>query len=105
IYGDIMKLRSELFTKINTMKKTLYSLISALLIGSMSVFMFTNQAHATATVIFITSGTTWTVPSDWNSSNNTIEAIGGGGGGADGSGSNVNGAGGAGGDYAKVSNV
>jgi hypothetical protein len=33
------------------------------------------------TQIFIISGTSWTVPSDWNSSNNTIETIGGGGGG------------------------
>ena len=32
-------------------------------------------------VIFLTSGSTWTVPSDWNISNNTIEVIGGGGGG------------------------
>jgi len=32
-------------------------------------------------VIFLTSGTTWTVPSDWDSSNNKIEVIGGGGGG------------------------
>jgi hypothetical protein len=30
--------------------------------------------------IFITSGTSWSVPSDWNNSNNTIEGIGGGGG-------------------------
>jgi hypothetical protein len=29
---------------------------------------------------FLTSGTTWTVPTGWNSSNNTIELIGGGGG-------------------------
>ena len=29
--------------------------------------------------IFLTSGTSWTVPSDWNSANNTIEVIGGGG--------------------------
>src|SRR3989344_3242542 len=32
-------------------------------------------------IIFLTSGTSWTVPADWNSSNNTIEVIGGGGGG------------------------
>ena len=50
------------------------------------------------TVIFLTSGTTWTVPSDWNSSNNTIETIGGGGGGGWGGG------GGAGGDYCELSN-
>ena len=33
-------------------------------------------------VIFLTAGsTTWTVPSDWNNSNNTIDLIGAGGGG------------------------
>ena len=31
-------------------------------------------------VIILTSGSTWTVPSDFSPSNNTIEAIGGGGG-------------------------
>ena len=37
--------------------------------------------------IFLTSGTTWTVPEDWNSSSNTVELLGagGGGGGAGGS--------------------
>ena len=35
-----------------------------------------------AKVIVVTSGTTWTVPSDWNSSNNKTEVIGGGAGGA-----------------------
>ena len=41
------------------------------------------EAHAAneTQVIFLTSGTSWTVPSDWNSSNNSIEVIGGGGGG------------------------
>lgn len=57
--------------------------------------------------IFLTNGTTWTVPSDWNSSNNTIEVIGGGGGGSGGSSPSVDeGAGGGGGGaYSKVSNV
>ncbi len=31
-------------------------------------------------MIFLTSGTSWTVPSDWNNAANTIEVIGGGGG-------------------------
>ncbi len=53
---------------------------------------------AAAAQVFVTSGTTWTVPSDWNSGSNTIEAIGGGGGG-----SNLNAAGG-GGAYAKITN-
>lgn len=33
------------------------------------------------TVIFLTSGSSWTVPADWNSACNTIEVIGGGAGG------------------------
>jgi len=52
-----------------------------------------------------TAQTTWTVPSDWNSSSNTIEVIGGSGSGADGAGSNHGGGGGGGGAYAEVSNL
>ena len=55
------------------------------------------------TVIFITSGTTWTVPSDWNSASNMIEAIGGGGGPYNFSVSFA-GAGGGGGAYAFITN-
>ncbi|WP_316228456.1 RHS repeat-associated core domain-containing protein [Bradyrhizobium sp. SZCCHNR1039] len=57
--------------------------------------------------IFLTSGTTWTVPSDWNNSNNAIEVIGGGGGGGGGSSSSVDeGAGGGGGGaYSKTANL
>jgi hypothetical protein len=63
--------------------------------------LFAFPHPASATVVFLTSGTTWTVPSDWNSSANTIEAIGGGGGGS----TNVqDGSGGGGGAYAKISN-
>ena len=51
-------------------------------------------------VIVLTSGTSWQVPADWNSANNTIEVIGGGGGG-----SGYASSGGGGGAYAKVSNV
>jgi hypothetical protein len=54
-------------------------------------------------VIFLTSGTTWTVPQDWTPSNNTIEAIGGGGG--SGSAWPAGGAGGGGGAYTKLSNL
>src|ERR1035437_656430 len=56
------------------------------------------------TQIFLTSGTTWTVPTDWNNSNNSIECLGGGGGGS----SQNNGAsssGASGGGYGKVSNI
>ena len=59
------------------------------------------------------SGTTWTVPSDWNVVNNTIELIGGGGGGGGGAGARStannawygSGGGGGGGGYTKVTNV
>jgi hypothetical protein len=59
-----------------------------------------NTAYASGTVvqIAIPSGSgTWTVPTNWNSLNNTIEAIGGGGGGYR--------SGGGGGAYAKSANV
>ena len=48
---------------------------------------------------YITSGTTWNVPSDWNSSNNSIEAIGAGGNGANGVANTSSGGGGGGGEY------
>lgn len=59
------------------------------------------------TVIYITStaSTTWTVPSDWNNSSNTIELIGGGGGGATAQAGQGGAAGGGGGAaYAKITN-
>src|SRR3989344_5177773 len=52
---------------------------------------------------YLTSGTSWTVPSEWNSSNNSIEVIGGGGGGGTSNGSSA-GTGGGGGGYSKVTN-
>ncbi|MBR0704578.1 hypothetical protein JQ599_32065 [Bradyrhizobium diazoefficiens] len=58
-----------------------------------------------AKVIVLDESTSWTVPADWNNSNNSIELIGGGGGGAAGDGSGNSGAGGGGGAYAKNSNV
>ena len=59
-------------------------------------------AGSGSTVIFLTSGSTWTVPSDWNSSNNTIEVIGGGGGGGS---SQYSNGGGGGGAWSKVTNA
>ena len=56
-----------------------------------------------ATVIFLTSGTTWVVPSDWNNANNSVECIGGGGNGA--TSTSIAAAGGGGGAYAKSSNL
>ena len=61
--------------------------------------------------IFLTSNTgtcganCWTVPTDWNSSNNTIEVIGGGAGGGLGSGNFATAGGGGGGGYSKVTNL
>ncbi len=63
---------------------------------------FAAVAHATQ--IVITSGTSWTVPSDWNDVTNKIECIGAGGAGQQptnsGSNPNFSGAGGGGGAYA-----
>ena len=56
------------------------------------------------TQIFIISGTSWTVPSDW-SNTNTIEAIGGGGGGGTPNSNSFSGSGGGGGGYSKVGNL
>lgn len=57
------------------------------------------------TQVFILQGTTtWSVPSDWNPANNTIECFGAGGGGQTASGTNA-GSGGGGGGYSKVTNL
>jgi hypothetical protein len=58
-------------------------------------------ALAQTTVIFLTSGMSWTVPNNWNNANNTIEAIGAGG--AHTSSSATAGAGG--GSYSEISNL
>lgn len=65
---------------------------------------FAPHAAYAATVIFLTSGTTWTVPSDWTNTN-TIEVIGGGAAGRTGSVGNYYGGGGGGGAYSKSSNL
>jgi hypothetical protein len=51
--------------------------------------------------IILTSGSSWSVPADWNSSNNAIHVIGGGGGGS----SVDGGAGGGGGAYSMATNI
>ncbi len=58
----------------------------------------TNQT----TKVFLTNGSTWSVPADWNSANNTIETIGAGGAGGS---SSCGPGGGGGGAYSKVSNL
>src|SRR5205823_1534731 len=63
-------------------------------------------AACSATVtVFLTSGTSWTVPHNWDSTSNTIEAVGGGGGGGGPVYALASGAGGGGGAYAKISNL
>ncbi len=57
------------------------------------------------TTIYLTSGTTWNVPADWNSSNNTIRAIGAGGDGGLSTASSNSGGGGGGGEYRAATNV
>ena len=56
-------------------------------------------------VIFLTSGTSWVVPGDWDSANNSIVTIGGGGG----AGGTLNpgffGAGGGGAAYSNITNL
>lgn len=62
------------------------------------------QTGPAQTTIFLTSGTSWVVPADWNSTFNSIEVIGAGGAGGGGTAGN-HGAGGGGGAYSKVSNL
>jgi hypothetical protein len=88
-------------------KPGIIALILAIFIVSLVSVLFRPKVHAQT---FLTSGTSWTVPSDWNNSNNSIEVIGGGGGGAggfaDSSGSGGGGGGaGGGGGYSKATNV
>lgn len=56
-----------------------------------------------ATQIILTSGTSWTVPSDWNNYDNKIEVIGGGGSGA--GEYNASSPGGGGGAYSRIDNT
>ena len=68
--------------------------------GSLSV----NTTNTNTKTIFLTSGTSWVVPGDFNPNSNTVEVIGGGGGGGTGSGSAVAPSGGGGGAYSAISN-
>lgn len=65
------------------------------------------RVYAYSTVVFLTSGTSYTVPDDWNNSSNRIECIGGGGSGGgarNGTGSALA-SGGSGGAYASITNL
>jgi hypothetical protein len=64
-----------------------------------------NDPPATTIVLTRDAGTTWVVPSDWNSTKNSIECIGGGGGAGFGNGIALGGAGGGGAGYSKVVNL
>lgn len=59
---------------------------------------------AYAATEFLTSGTSWSTPGDWNNSDNSIECIGAGGNGAAGA-DGASGGGGGGGAYARVTNI
>ncbi len=74
----------------------------ASLAGNSASTGITGTYAAASKVIFLTSGTSsWTVPADWNSANNKIEAIG-----AGGSSVGTSGVyGGGGGAYAKITNL
>lgn len=72
-------------------------------VATLSMFFFALPFVSEAKVVFITSGTTWTVPADW-SDTNSIECIGGGAGGGTNAGSDY-GAGGGGGAYSKKNNL
>ena len=79
--------------------------VGALLVLVLLLSILPLQVHATpTTVVFLTSGTTWTVPVDWTSANNTIEVIGAGGGGGIGT-TVTSGRGGGGGAYSRISNL
>lgn len=73
------------------------TLVSVLVFGTLAY-----PQQADAAMIVLTSGTSFTVPSDWNSSNNSIHVIGGGGAGS----ISASGAGGGGGGgYSMTANV
>ena len=70
--------------------------------GARGIVVITYMPTVPLQRIYLTSGSSWTVPFDWNNASNAIEAIGGGGGG--GGGTAVKGGGG-GGAYSKVQNI
>lgn len=80
------------------------ALAIVLMVGLFGYIITPEKAEAAITKrVYLISGTTWTVPSDWNSSSNTIETIGGGGHG--GQYDLGGGGGGGGGAYASISNL
>lgn len=96
------------FKKLSKTKRLLILAVVAVFVSSLFFFLYKpSKAHAQ---VFITSGTTWTVPNDWVNSNNSIEVIGGGGGGGGGfqqgtGNGGYAGGGGGGGGYSRANNV
>jgi hypothetical protein len=94
--------------KLHKIPRTILTLIVlTVFVSSLFLILYKPKAQAQ---IFLTSGTTWTVPSDWVNSNNSIEVIGGGGGGGGGfqqstGNGGYGGGGGGGGGYSKAVNV
>lgn len=71
--------------------------------GSRLKVLATDNKRAATVVVFLTSGTSWTVPTDWTTSGSSVEVVGGGAGGNGGGYST--GDGGGGGAYSKAINV
>src|SRR3989344_2732866 len=79
-----------------------FFVISGLAYAPQSPVSQVPQAKAAPVTVYLTSGTSYNVPADWNDSNNSIEAIGAGGGGSN---LATGGGGGGGGAYAKSTNI
>jgi hypothetical protein len=114
VYRDSVKIATTTATTYNDTGRSanttyVYAVKAADLLGNVStaaILSVTTLAPVTFThLIFLTSGTTWIVPNDWNSSSNQIEVIGAGGGGGPSVGTTVTGVGGGGGAYAAIANA
>ncbi len=88
------------FKRVST-KLFVWSLVCVLCVGLYNP----STALATSNVVYLTSGSTWTVPDDWNSASNTIEVIGGGGSGMTSGSGGAGSSGGGGGAYSKITNA
>ena len=75
------------------------SLLRNLVLSFLILLTTDGNASAVTQVIFLTSGTSWIVPGDWNKNANSIECIGGGAGAGNGTG------GAGGGAYSKITNL
>lgn len=92
----------------STQPVTFYAGANSIFRYNVSGIVSTNSSSS-KTIHILTSGTSWTVPSDWNNASNEVHCIGGGGGGGGGrytsSSAHAGGGGGGGGGYAKKSNL